>query len=63
MQEALTDDERQLVLVFMHQAWVRAKDLDDGPDNAAECENIIRKLSGVDTKVICERTYASGATT
>lgn len=52
--QALTDEERQLLVVLVTQAWTRIKDYADpiDRDNAAECEAILRKLSGVDKQVV-----------
>ena len=54
-EEALTDDERLLVLVFMTKAYVDARFRLDGLEDARECLRIIDKLSGVDVQVVCRK--------
>lgn len=53
--EPLTDAERQLLVVLVSQSWVRlAPDTEMQPE-AFELKNILRKLSGADTRVWVEK--------
>jgi hypothetical protein len=54
--EYLTDPERQLVVVLATKAWVRMRDDADMRVHTEELESIIRKLSGVDTRVRVEKS-------
>jgi hypothetical protein len=57
--EQLPDELRQLVLVLATQAYVSIKDDPDMNLHTAECQTIIRMLSGTDTRVSVERAYPS----
>jgi hypothetical protein len=61
MEEHLTDAERQLLVTFLTEAWVRVRMDPDMAEHAAECETLLRRLSGADTRVVCHRAYASQA--
>jgi hypothetical protein len=54
--QRLTDSERQLLLVFVMEAWVRVRSDPAMQAQSSECENIISALSGVETQVICRKT-------
>jgi hypothetical protein len=53
--EYLTDPERQLIVVLATKAWVRVRDDSEMRVHTEELESIIRKLSGVDTRVRVEK--------
>jgi hypothetical protein len=50
-----SEEERQLLLVFVLQAWARVKDDPEFMDETDECAAIIRKLSCADTVLIARR--------
>lgn len=47
----LSDDERLLLVNLITEKWVRIRGYDDFEREIAECESILRKLSGVDKRV------------
>jgi hypothetical protein len=59
MIEYLSDAHRQLLLVFVTQNWVRIRHDPDMIAESDECQDIIRMLSGTDTRVLVERAYPS----
>lgn len=60
--EALMDEERMLLVVLATEALVRIKGDPEAMRNPIkELEGIIRKISGVDTRLIAERAYPSRA--
>lgn len=61
IEEAFTDGERQLLMVFVTDALVRHKDDPDMKQHIDECFGILRRLNGTDTVIIARRAYPSGA--
>lgn len=57
--ETMSDSERQLLIVLVTQAWVGLRHDADMLPQANELEGMLRKLSGTDTRVVCERAYPS----
>jgi hypothetical protein len=51
----LTDSERQLLMVLVMEAMVRIASDPVMQEHVDECHNIIRKLQGVHTQVICRK--------
>lgn len=60
--EPMSDSERQLLTVLVTQAWVAIRNDGALQPQARELENMLRKLSGTDTRVVCERAYPSRQT-
>jgi hypothetical protein len=54
-EQRLTEDERQLLMVFVMEAMFRIAADPAMEGHRAECHSIIRKLQGVDTQVICRK--------
>jgi hypothetical protein len=60
IEEFLTDDERQLLMVFVMEAMVRISSDPAMRAHVGECDSIFRKLQGVDTVVICRKAGTGG---
>ena len=58
--ERLPDSHRQLIVVLVTEAWSRIRSDPEMTTQRRECEAIIRRLSGTDTRLVVERAYASG---
>jgi hypothetical protein len=50
--QTLTDEERQLVIVLLMKQWVEIRTIGDMEREAKELEDIIRKISGTDKRVL-----------
>jgi hypothetical protein len=60
MIEDVPDAHRQLLLVLTMKALSEIRNDPEMAANVRECEAIIKRFSGVDTKVTVERAYPSG---
>ena len=56
VEETFPDSERQLLVVWATRALVGLQYLNDLPDAMAECESILRKLTGTDTVLVARRS-------
>jgi hypothetical protein len=58
--EYLPDAHRLLIVTLMTRAMVAIENDPEMRTETQECRDIIRRLSGTDTRVTVERAYASG---
>ena len=59
--ELLPDQHRLLIVTLVTQAWVQIKNDPEMASYAQECEDILSRLGGTDTRVTIQRAYASQA--
>lgn len=57
--EFMTADHRQLIVVLVTQAYVRIRNDPEMRDQAAECDDLLRLLSGETTRVAVIRSISS----